>query len=31
MTSHGIAVARELTVSLPENIEFVPFSAFTDD
>lgn len=29
--SHGIAVARELTVSLPENIEFIPFSAFTDD
>lgn len=28
---HGIAVARELTVSLPENIEFVPFSAFTDN
>ena len=31
LTGHGIAVARELTVSLPENIEFVPFSAFTDD
>lgn len=29
--SHGIAVARELTVPLPENIEFVPFSDFTDD
>lgn len=29
--SHGIAVARELTVTLPENIEFVPFSDFTDD
>lgn len=28
---HGIAVARKLIVSLPENIEFVPFSAFTDD
>ena len=28
---HGIAVARELTVLLPENIEFVPFSAFTND
>lgn len=30
-TKHGIAVARNLTVTLPDNIEFIPFSEFTDD
>lgn len=30
-TEHGIAVARNLTVKLPNNIEFVPFSKFAVD
>jgi len=28
---HGIAVARNLTIELPDNIEFIPFSDFTED
>lgn len=30
-TEHGIAVARSLTIELPDNIEFIPFSDFTED
>lgn len=30
-TRHGIAVARSLAVELPDNIEFIPFDAFTDE